>query len=432
MFKITIGASSKNLLKDTSIYGAGSLINQFIPVLLLPILTRYLSPEEYGIVAIFSVVTPIMVNFIGLNLPAAIQRNYIDHTKEELSGYVGTAFFVVLLTFGIGLGISYGGKDLLFQALSLPGRWLSAILAVAFFQVIIAIIQIIWRMERKALRFVYFQILQTVINIGLSLLFVVFFLWHWQGRILGIITSAAICGLLSLYLLYKNKYLAFRFEKEYARSMLCFGVPLIFHTLSTWVINGSDRLFIVNMVGTSAVGLYSVGYAIGGIIQLLQEAFSQAWVPFLFESLKEQKEANKLQIVKLIYLHHITIIGLAFILHVSAPFVLKLLVGKHFQGASVFVLWIAAGYAVNGMYRMIVPFINYARKTHLLPIGATVAAVSNLCLNFLLIKINGPIGAAQATFFSFLIFYLITLFFCLNVYKMPWLFWRYSKSGSAL
>ncbi len=205
--------------------------------------------------------------------------------------------------------------------------------------------------------------------------------------------------------------------------MLLFGVPLIFHTTSNWVMAGSDRLFISNMVGVSAVGLYSVGYAIGQLVSFLQHAFSQAWVPFFFERLKKEKDTEKLQIVKFIYLHHVAIICLVFLLHFSAPFIVNVFLGEAFQGSAVYVSWVAAGYALHGMYRMVVPFLNYARKTHLLPIGATVAAFSNLLLNYILIKLNGPIGAAQATFFSFAIFYVITFYFSSRVYQMPWLFW---------
>lgn len=423
MSTITAHPAVKSLVKDTSVYGAGALVNRLIPLLLLPILTRYLSPEEYGIVAMFSVATAMAVNFVGLNLTAAIQRNYIDHTRKELSCYVGTAFFILLTTLLVCLLASYGLKGLLGKALALPPRWIPVIIIVAFSQVLISIIQVLWRMERKPGHFISFQILQTITNIGLSIIFVVWLLWHWQGRLLGITYSAVLCGLLSTYLLYKKKYLTFHFNKEHARSMLFFSIPLIFHTLSAWVITGSDRLFIANMVSASAVGLYSVGYALGQVIQVLQQAFSLAWVPFLFENLKKEKASIKLHIVKLIYLHHIAIISLAFILHFSAPYIFNILVGGNFQGSSQFVFWIAAGYAVNGMYRMVIPFLHYAKKTHLVPIGSTTAAVSNLFLNFILIKLNGPIGAAQATFLSFSIFYAITFFFAIRVYKMPWLFW---------
>jgi O-antigen/teichoic acid export membrane protein len=429
MLKTAIGTSTKGLLKDTSIYGTGSLINQFIPVLLLPILTRYLSPEEYGLVAIFTVVTAILVNFVGLNLSAALQRNYVDYPKSELSQHVGTAILVALFTAAFWSAVAFGGNKFLSSALAIPGKWLYIIVLISFCQVVIGFFQIILRMERKALAFIFFQITQTLVNITLSVLFVVIFLWHWQGRVLGLVGSATVCALLSVYFLYKSGFLLLCFSKKAARSMLLFGAPLVFHTLSAWIITGSDRLFLVNMIGASAVGLYSVGYTIGRIIELLQQSFSQAWVPFLFERLKEDKNSNKLQIVKFIYVHHVAIIGMVLLLHFAAPLILKIVAGKNFQSSADFVFWVAAGYALNGMYRMIVPFINYARKTHLLPIGASAAAFSNLGLNYLLIKLNGPIGAAQATFSAFLIFYIITLILCVKVYPLPWFFWRYSKAG---
>lgn len=423
MFKLPLNSSTKHLTKETSVYGAGALINQLIPFLLLPILTRYLSPQEYGIIAIFIVSTSIAVNFVGLNLSAAIQRLYVDYPKEEICKYIGTAVFIVCVISITFWGLSFGSKSVISQLTNIPPFWIPAIIFVAFFQVIISILQVIWRMERRPKSFVSFQVLLTITNLGISILLVVWLLWHWQGRLLGIIISTTLYGTLGLFILYRKGYLKFHFNSYHAKAMLLFSLPLIPHTLSTWVMNASDRLFIANMVDAGAVGLYSVGYALGQIIQLLQHAFSQAWVPYLFQELKKEQEGIKIQIVKFIYFHHIAITILALFLHFVTPYILNILVGKNFQGASQFVFWVAAAYAVNGMYRMVIPFLNYAHKTHLVPIGSTIAAVANLLLNYFLIILNGPIGAAQATFISFLILYILTFYFCYRSYKMPWLFW---------
>jgi O-antigen/teichoic acid export membrane protein len=257
---------------------------------------------------------------------------------------------------------------------------------------------------------------------------VAWLLWHWQGRLLGLVLSTATFGIIGIIILHNKGYLEFYFNSKRAKFMLLFSIPLIPHTLSTWVMNGSDRFFIATMVGAGAVGLYSVGYAVGQVIQLFQHAFSQAWVPYLFQELKKEQIGVKKQIVKLIYLHHLVIITLAISLHFAAPYMLNIFVGKDFQESSQFVFWVAAGYAINGMYRMVIPFLNYAHKTHLAPIGSTVSAIANLSLNYFLIKHNGPIGAAQATFISFLILYIITFYFSYRSYKMPWLFWLAKNS----
>lgn len=416
-------ASANRLFKDATVYGVGTFVGQIIPFLLLPILTRYLTPQEYGIISVFIVTTSIVVNFVGLNLPAAVQRIYVDLSSKELSHYIGTAFVLICAASIVLLGVFYGARDAISKLTAIPPSWVAVIILVTFCQAIIALLQVIWRMERKAKHFVMFQISMTAANLGLSILFVVGLLWHWQGRVLGIVCSAVLFGMISLFLLNSKGYFRFRFKREHARYMLLFSLPLIPHTLSTWIITASDRLFVVNMVGASALGIYSVGYALGQIIQLVQHAFSQAWVPFLFEELKKDRHEIRVKVVKCIYLHHVVIFVLVILLHIVAPYFLTFFVGDSFQGASQFVLWVASGYALNGMYRMVIPILNYANKTKFVPIGSVVAAVVNLGLNYILISRNGAIGAAQATFFSFLVFYVITFYFTFRAYKMPWLFW---------
>ncbi|NLK71578.1 MAG: flippase, partial [Clostridiales bacterium] len=83
--------------------------------------------------------------------------------------------------------------------------------------------------------------------------------------------------------------------------------------------------------------------------------------------------------------------------------------------------WIALSYAFDGMYKMVVNYIFYAQKTYILAWITFLAAGINIILNYLLIKINGAIGAAQATTATFALQFLLTWFLSSRVYKMPWI-----------
>ncbi|MCA6417299.1 MAG: oligosaccharide flippase family protein, partial [Cytophagales bacterium] len=56
-----------NLLKSSFVFTASNALNSAIPFLLIPVLTRYLSPSDYGIVSIFQVVATMLISFAGLN-----------------------------------------------------------------------------------------------------------------------------------------------------------------------------------------------------------------------------------------------------------------------------------------------------------------------------------------------------------------------------
>jgi O-antigen/teichoic acid export membrane protein len=181
-----------------------------------------------------------------------------------------------------------------------------------------------------------------------------------------------------------------------------------------------DRLFLNAMVGVSTAGLYSVGASVAMIIGFIVGAFNLAWSPVLYEKLSNITNEIKIKLVKFTYLYFMTILCLALTLILIAPYFLKIFVGRDFYGATQFIFWIALGYAVLGMYTMVVDYIFYQRKTYFLSIIAIITIILNIIFNYTLIKINGAIGAAQAIFLTFLARFLLVWYVSNKIFPMPW------------
>ena len=411
---------SHKLFKNTFIYAGSNVINKAIPFFLLPIMTRYLTPTDYGIVATFSVLVAVMGVFVGLSMLGAVYVNFFKLNRDELREYIGNVFFILLSNFLLVLTIVYILKSYFSFFTKFPEDWILFIVIVALFQSTSAIIIGLWQVEQKPLPYGLFQISGTILNVSLSLIFVVLLGRGWQGRLLGAIITSIVFGLLSIFIIIKRKYITISFNKKYIKDALFFGVPLIPHALGGWIINGIDRIFISSMVNVAATGLYSVGYQVGMIIGLLDHSFNMAWSPFLFEKLKENNYSTKEKIVKFTYLYDVGIILVALALSFIAPYFLKFFVSKDFYLAYKYVLWIALGYAFNGMYLMVVNYIFYVKKTYILAWITFFSAGINIVLNYFFIKANGAIGAAQATTITFFVQFVMVWILSAKVYKMPW------------
>ena len=87
------------LFKNTFIYAGSSAINQAIPFFLLPIMTRYLTPTDYGIVATFNVLLAVMGVFVGLSMNGAVSVNFFKLNRDELKKYIGNVFFILFVGF---------------------------------------------------------------------------------------------------------------------------------------------------------------------------------------------------------------------------------------------------------------------------------------------------------------------------------------------
>lgn len=413
--------TQNSLVKNTGIYTLTSIINAAIPFFLLPILTRYLTPEDYGIVSMFTLLTAVVSPFIGIRVNSAISRTYYDREDTNLWEYVFNCIVLVIINTMIFSLIFYFIAEPIFKMTSFPTKSLWMVIVFAFSQIIVNILLSLWQVQKKAMFYGLFNNIKTLINFVLSVIFVVLLGLGWMGRIYGQLVAYAIFAVFAFIILIRNKWMKFTFNKQYIRHALRFGVPLIPHDLSSTIISMTDRFFITNMVGVAATGIYTVGDQIGSIINLLAFSFNNAYIPWIYERLKKNEYTTKLKIVKFTYLYFIGIFALAFILGLIAPMFLDFFIGESFNESSIYVIWVALGYAFNGMYLMVVNYVFYAQKNSILAMVTFFTAIINIILNYFFIKTFGAVGAAQATTVVYAIKFMLVWVLSARICKMPWL-----------
>jgi len=175
-------------------------------------MTRYLTPTDYGIVATFNILLAVMVVFVGLTMNGAVTVNFFKLNEEELREYIGNINFILLNTFIIVYIVSYILKLPISLFTKFPEKWIPNIAIIALFQFFFTVNIGLWKVEQKPLPYGLFQISRTVLNVSLSVVFVVLLNWGWQGRILGTIITSVIFGLLSIFVIYKRKYIKLSFN----------------------------------------------------------------------------------------------------------------------------------------------------------------------------------------------------------------------------
>ena len=418
---------NNSLIKSLSIYTGANILNAAAPFLLLPLLTRYLSPADFGIVAMFQVILSFILPFSGLNAEGAVSRQYFEKDKIDLPTYIGNAF--ILLFTGsviVLLTLLLFGKNV--ESLtSFPFGWMGIIGLCAAGQNISEIGLALWQVQYRAFHYALFRIARTISDIGISVFLVVYLKKNWEGRIEGQFISTIVFSVLTLIILYNGKWIRLKINKAYMINCLEFGIPLIPHVVGAIIIAMSDRIFITRMVGLSEAGLYAAGYQIGMIIGLFQNSFNQAWVPWFYEKLKQKNEKTNLNIVKFTYAYFIVILAGAGLLSLIAPSLCTYFLGKDFSSAEIYVFWISLGFAFNGMYKMVVNYFFYIQKTYMVSVITFITAGLNIFLNYCFIKMNGAIGAAQATMISFFVQFLLVWSISTRAYHMPWLFFLHKK-----
>lgn len=409
-----------SLFRSTGIYTITSIINSAIPFLLLPVLTRYLTPEDYGLVSMFALLITFVSPFTGLSINGAISRQYYNENEIDIREYIYNSLLVLIVsTILVGI-IFYTFSERISDLASFPSKYLWTVIVYSFSQFLVSIVLSLWQVQKKALFYGMFINAKTLLNVILSIVLVVGLNFGWRGRIYGQTIALVIFAVLSIIILFKNRWVTISFNKSYIKNSLEFGVPLIPHALSGSIISMTDRFFITSMIGLAATGVYTVGYQVGSIVNILAISFNNAYVPWLYERLKKNENTTKTKIVKFTYVYFVIIVLIAISLGIIAPYALKVFLGKSFNESSIYVIWVALGYAFNGMYLMVVNYIFYAQKTKYLAIVTFLTAVINIILNYFFIRENGAIGAAQATTITFSIKFLVVWILSNKVQKMPW------------
>ena len=408
------------VIKDSIIYLTTSSVNKLIPFLLLPVMTNYLLPEEYGLLSVYMLFITLFSAFIGMNLHLNISKNFFQVSKDKMAIIIGNIFILLFISFGI-----YFLAVLLFASesvFSIPFNWFLLIPVISFFMMINVVNKTILRNEGKALLFGGFEISHSLINAGITLMLLIIYGLGWYAQIYGLFVSYFVFFIVGLHYIKQNNYIVLEYDKVVFRKLLKISLPLIPHVLGGVLLTMSDRIFIEKMIDLKTVGVYSVGYTFGMIVLLFSNSFIKAWNPWFYKKLAFNSDVNKKLIVKYSYLYIFGILAIAIFVSILGSYILPYFVDEAYYDAAPYIFWIAIGYAMFGIYQIFFPYLVYIEKTSFLAISTSIAAAINLILNYFCIMSFGAIGAAYATFLSYLVMFVMVSIYTQRHYKMPWFY----------
>ena len=407
------------LVGPAAIYTITNIINSGIPFLLLPILTRVLSPAEYGLVSLFTSVVAIIGAFTGLSVHGAVSAKYynkdIDHPK-----FIGASFLILTGSTFLVLLVLLIFSEQISDLTQLPFHWLLLAVLASAAQFAMNIRLVMWQVKGQPIQYGIFQISQTIFNLVLSILLIFQFSQGWQGRVIGIAAGMMVFGLIAIISLNLNKLVNWRGDFNYSKMAISFGVPLIPHVIGGFMISLSDRFIINSLIDVDAVGHYAVGVQMAMGIGLVSDAMVKAYGPYLFRMLSQDNQATNELIVRNTYLFILLfIIGtVAYIF--LLPYLYSIFVGNAYADSISIAKVVAFGYAFQGMYYLIAGFLFYQGKTGRLS-GLTIfGGCVNIVVSYALVNQFGYIGAAWAFATIQLLFFLGAWALAQKAHPMPW------------
>ena len=394
-----IDKDSGTLFRSVSTYLVTHALRLDIPFLLLPLLTAYLTPAEYGVLALFQALVQFALPLTPMNVDAAVSIAYFRCERQHLPSYLSTALLAPLGTTALLVALLATAAKFVSAATEIPVWWVVAIPAFGLVQLLPNVVLRLYQARRQPLAYAGFSLGLATLNIVLSLLGVVALGWGWPGRMYGIFLSCLVFSVAGLAVLYKMGYLSRRIQRQHLVDVARFSLFLVPHSLGGSLIALSDRFLLSAMVGVEAVGAYTVGFQIGSALLLVGTSLNQAWAPYLFGRLGAIDAKGRVQLVRQSYLIA-GVLVLAFVALLAVmPLIFSHLVSPSFSGSRHFAVWIALGSLFNCFYFFVGNYIFYEKKTYLLSCLTLGNALLNICLNYLWIGKYGAIGASWFNFF---------------------------------
>lgn len=394
----------EKLIKNTIILAIGTFLPRVASFIVLPILTGYMTQEEFGTYDLITVLVGLLLPAVTLQIQTAAFRFLIDirgDIKEEKR--IVTNIFVFTLPVSIAaLIILYFS---LFQLDPLV-RWLICIYFI--FDILVSTAR---QIVRGLSRNMDFSVSAIIGSCGRLVFALIFVLWLRTGLVGATLTLIASVAAEFLYLMIKtrmHKYIDLSLtSKDSIKQMLKYSWPMVPNSMSMWVMRVSDRLVVTFFMGVAANAVYSVANKIPQLLTVAQTTFNMAWQENAsIASKDDDAPAYYSQMFRAVFDFMAGVFGL---LVAATPILFALLIRGNYGEAyyQMPILFLAmfffsiAGY-LGGVY------VAY-KKTTSVGITTALAAVCNLVFDIATIQWIGLYAASGSTLISY-------LFLC--VYRM--------------
>lgn len=381
---------------------ACTMLQKCISFITVPIFTRIMPTEEYGLYSTYLSWYSILTVFCTLNMHSVVYVN--DYTKANTQREKDEAA-VPLLSLSTLLTI------VIFIVYVVFHSWLDKLIGLPFALVCLLFAQILFeppvnfwsmqqRFEYKYVILVARTIAMVILNAALGIAFVCLASSNEAiARACSIVLVQVIFG--AIFYVYFWKRAGKAFSTKGWKHALEVQLPLLPHSLSLTILSSSDRIMISNMVGVAKAGIYSVAYSAGYVVNVFKNSIVDALKPWIYQKIRDKnyrairKTVNSVMIL-------VTLISAVFT--AFAPEVIYIMAPAQYHEAIYVIPPVSASSYFTFLYNIFSIVGLYYEKTKKIMWASVSGAILNLVLNAICIPIFGYIAAAYTTLVCYMFF----------------------------
>ena len=395
----------KALLKHSRNYLFANIATKALAFAAIPVYTRLMSVEEYGVVNVFISLISFSPILMTLNTEVAIGRYYFDAKDiDDFKRFVGCSVLISSSAFLLMSLLTVLFAYQLSAQMSFPIALTLSIIPVSLFKVTNSIFCQIYNPMMESRKIAIFSSLQAYLAFGLS---VVAIMLLPKDKYYGYVIGNVLAMMLLWGYLIKQvcEFVTFSLSLDHIKYLLNYCLPYLPYSLSGIIIAQFGKIIISDSSGFASAGLYSFASNLSLVMLVFIGLIHQAWNPFYFRYMNAHDYKSIDEDYDLIW--RLTLVLGCFVSIFS--YEIAWFMGKSEYMQSVKILPILTmGYIFYQWAYVYMRNAGYAKQTIWMGLAVVACGMSNIVFSIWLIPNYGDLGAAVAFALSYLIMFLLT------------------------
>nr|WP_295869231.1 lipopolysaccharide biosynthesis protein [uncultured Chitinophaga sp.] len=401
--------SKKKIVQNAVIYTILPKISFIINLLITPVISRYLTLNDFGIYALVLAYVSVFSILIALGLNVVLQNSFFEYKKRFAS--VWRRCFGIMMIAGVVSAIILGLVMYFTMRDKLGANLIPVGILMAFYLIFSPIETIAvnyFVLNEKPLPYALCAATNGFITILLNLITIKYLRLGYLGWIIVMPVT-----ILTMYIFYFRRffflekiYPVFNLRWQFVKKVLRIGLPLTPHQLSLYVLGTSDRLVLEYFkLPVTQIGFYSQGYTVGAYSNIFINGVFQALARKLQEGFRGEDDVHKRFVRKMLIMIPAGISAVLFVGSIWMKEVFLFLYRKpELQGAYPISIIIVCSYMFWPIYTIFTIPLSIQGKTFSISKISLLAAIFNLIGNIILVPVWGIWASVGVTYCSYLIF----------------------------
>ncbi|MFH1776598.1 MAG: oligosaccharide flippase family protein [Candidatus Omnitrophota bacterium] len=416
-------------IKHSFLYIVSVLVSNLVTLVSLPIFTRILSKEDYGIFALAEVFGMFVTGLANFGMLIAYERNYFKYCDDRdkcAKLLYSTLLFTCAnftLFFLLACVLQKQLSFLVFRSDKYGTLLIFNLLADFIFSVQLYFL-CFYKNSENARSNVSYSITYCLLNFILAFSFIALLRIGVSGLIYAKLIAASVITLVLVFCFLRQYPLSF--DKSILFESVRLAYPLT-PRIFLGVIGTKIDQYIIGLLGSlGAVGVYNIGQRVASMVFVYMTSLENVFSPYVYKKMFEQKEDNNRVIGQYLTIFAYISIFLALCVAIFSSEIISLLTPPAFRGAADIIIVLTLYYGFLFFNKITGMQLLYAKKTHISAALIISTYVLNIAMSIPFIIRWGAEGAAWATFLSGLISGTAYYIFAQKFYAIKW---EYKKIG---